>query len=69
LLNGLQISSDEMGFQNESAARSRTVREEFAYEADDESANLNPTEMFRTTFFLVVMDIAIACFSKRFQQI
>jgi len=45
------------------------VRKQFAYEADDESANLNPTEKFRTTFFLVLMDNAISSFSERFQQI
>lgn len=56
-----------MVFRNENACR-RRIRKKFAYEADDESANLNATETFRTTFFLVVMDKAIASFNQRFQQ-
>ena len=68
LAEELEMSPDEMVFSNESAACHRWVWKQFAYEADDESANLNPTEKFHTTFFLVVMDNAIASFSERFQQ-
>jgi len=45
------------------------VGKQFAYEADDELANLNLTEKFRATFFLVPMDNAISSFSDRFQQV
>jgi hypothetical protein len=46
----------------------RRVRKQFSYEADDESVNLNPTDKFRTTFFLFLLDNAIASFSQRFEQ-
>jgi len=69
LAEDLEMNPDEMQFPNESTVRRRRVRKQFAYEVDDESANLNPTEKFRTTFFLVVMDNAISSFSERFQQI
>jgi len=54
LAEQLDMTADKMIFRNENACRRRRIRKQFAYEADDESANLNPTETFRTTFFLVV---------------
>ena len=68
LAEELEMSPDEMVFPNESAACHRRVQKQFAYEADGESAILNPTEKCRTTYFLVVIDNAIASFSERFQQ-
>ena len=68
LAEEIEMSPDEMVFANESAAHYRQVRKQFAYETDDESANFNPFEKIRTTFFLVVMDNAIASYSKRFQK-
>jgi hypothetical protein len=69
LAEDLDMNPDEMQFPNENTVRRRRVRKQFAYEANDESANLNPTEKFRTTFFLVLMDNAISSFSERFHQI
>ena len=70
LAEQLDMTADEMVFRSENAVRRRRIPKQFAYEADDESesANLNPTETFRTTFFLVVMDKAIASFNQRFEQ-
>jgi len=64
----LEMNPSDMVFPNEGAVRPRRVRKQFSYEADDESVNLNPTDKFRTTFFLVLLDNAIASFSQRFEQ-
>ena len=68
LAEELEMNPSDMVFPNEGAVRPRRVRKQFSYEADDESVNLNPTDKFRTTFFLVLLDNAIASFSQRFEQ-
>jgi len=59
LAEELEMSPDEMIFANSSAHRKR-LREQFDYEAQDESSNLNATEKFRAEFFFIVMDNAVA---------
>jgi len=62
------MNCDEMQFPNENTVRRRkTIC--LGYEADDELANLNLTEKFRTTFLLVPMDNAISSFSDRFSKL
>lgn len=68
LAEDLEMSPNDMVFPNEGDVRPRRVKKQFSYEADDELVNLNPVEKFRTTFFLVVLDNAIASFTQRFQQ-
>ncbi len=66
LAEELEINPSDMVFSNEGAVRPRRGRKQFSYGADHESVNLNPTDRFFTTLFLVLLDNAVACIQPAF---
>ena len=68
LAEELEMSPDEMVIAAEGSIRRRQRRKQFSYEGDDESIQ-DPTDNFRITFFLVLMDQAIMSFKERFDQL
>lgn len=62
------MSPDDMVITAEGSIRRRQRRKQFAYEGDDEPIQ-DPTDNFRISFFLVLMDQAIMSFKERFEQL
>jgi hypothetical protein len=70
LARELDMSADEMLIANadECAVRRKRVRKQFSYESDDQPVT-DPTENFRVSFFLVLLDKALVSLNERFQQL
>ena len=70
LARELEMSADEMLIADECAVRRKRVRKQFSYESDDQSVKVtDPTENFRVSFFLVLLDKALVSLNERFQQL
>ncbi|KAB0802688.1 hypothetical protein PPYR_04874 [Photinus pyralis] len=50
-------------------ARKRKVKRQFGYEAEDESANLDPETRYKVDFYFKIIDTTVSALSDRFHQI